>query len=252
MKLHFRKYGEGAPFMILHGLFGMSDNWQTVGKKLSEKYTVYLVDLRNHGHSPHSIEWNYELMAADVKELLDDEGISKTILMGHSMGGKTAMTFADHFCEALEKIIVVDIAMRRYSPPTDVLNAIGAVHLDTISTRKEAEEIIAFYLDDPGTRQFLLKNLYWESDDKLAWRFNIDTISKQVGNIAQEISIKNTCHAPALFLHGARSRYVIEDDKNELRKKFPSAVFSEIEDAGHWVHAKNPSGFMRALESFLL
>lgn len=251
MKLHYRKLGEGQPLFILHGLFGLSDNWQSIGKVLSERFTVYLIDLRNHGHSPHSNEWNYQVMSEDVYELMKDESLEKITLMGHSMGGKTAMTFAANHCSCLEKLIVVDISLRGYPPPSDVLQALAAVHLDTVSSRREVEEIISHYIHDNGTKQFILKNLYWDDDNRLAWRFNFDVISKSTSNIAGPIDLSSTCSVPAQFIYGQRSNYITEADRKALQQVFIASAFSEVENAGHWVHAENTKGFMDALNSFL-
>jgi esterase len=251
MKLHFRKIGEGQPFIILHGLFGLSDNWQSIAKVLAEKYALYLVDLRNHGHSPHSNEWNYKVMAEDVAELISDEGLIKPILMGHSMGGKTAMMLTSMDCDLLSKLIVVDIGIRRYEPPSDVIQALEAVHLDTITTRKEAEEVIRFYVKEQGTVLFLLKNLYWESDTRLAWRFNLDVIRKEINNIANSVSLTGSCDLSSLFISGERSSYIMDSDRTEILNFFPKAKFEVVPDAGHWVHADNPQGFIRSVEAFL-
>lgn len=251
MKLHYRKLGEGPAFIILHGLFGLSDNWQSVAKKLSERFTVYLVDLRNHGHSAHHEEWNYNAMAEDVYELIGEEGLEKVIILGHSMGGKTAMTFAEKNCSKLDKLIVVDIALRAYDPPRDVIRALNSVDLDEVKSRKEVEELISFHIDDIATRQFLLKNLYWVEDNKLGWRFNLPVITKKVENIATSLKLKSVCDVKALFIHGDRSNYIKDSDTTEILNSFPNAEFKSVENAGHWVHAENPAGFMAALEGFL-
>lgn len=252
MKLHFRKYGEGQPFIILHGLFGLSDNWQSIGKHLSSKYAVYLVDLRNHGHSAHNESWNYEVMAEDVHELISDEGLSNVILMGHSMGGKTAMKFAIDHCRTLSKLIVVDIAIRRYSPPKDVITALNKVDLNSVSSRKDVEHIISSHISDVATQQFILKNLYWNENDKLSWRFNLPVITREIENIAGSLDLGSSCaDLPTLFIRGERSDYINDEDMKKIKETFPLAELKTVPSAGHWVHAENPAGFGKELYQFL-
>ena len=184
MKLFFRTIGEGKPLIILHGLFGMSDNWQTFAKQVSENgYKIFLVDLRNHGQSPHADEFNYEELSKDVVELIETEKITEPILLGHSLGGKVAMKVALQNPSLISKLIVVDIAPKYYhSHNDDVLKALNAVNLNEIKSRGDAEKIISNYISDLGTKQFLLKNLYWQGE-KLAWRFNLNSITKNIENV---------------------------------------------------------------------
>ena len=185
MKLAYRKLGTGKPLFILHGLFGSADNWQTIGKYFAEYFTVYFIDQRNHGQSPHSDEWNYEYMSEDLNELMQDDGLEKVNIIGHSMGGKTAMHFTVRHPEKVEKLVVVDIGPKKY-PVTNqfVVDAIEQFNPQEVKSRKEADEIMSHYIEDIGTRQFLLKNLYWDDNQKLQWKFNYDVIKKNIKNVS--------------------------------------------------------------------
>lgn len=255
MKLHFRKIGEGQPLVILHGLFGSSDNWQTLGKHFADKgFCVYLVDQRNHGRSPHSDDWNYHLMSNDLLELLDDEHIDRVAVIGHSMGGKTAMQFAIDHPERLNKLVVADIAPRKYnSTQRDVAEALQRVDLDSITSRKEAEEILNAGIDDTGTKQFLLKNLYWKEGEKerLAWRFNLEVIADKIELASDALDWNGVpCEADALFLRGEKSNYVREEDLARIKEIFPNSRVETIPGAGHWLHAEKPAEFFKAVVDF--
>lgn len=251
MNLHFRTYGTGQPLVILHGLFGTSDNWQTLGKAFAEKFTVYLVDLRNHGHSPHSPEMDYWLMADDVKNLFDAEGISNAILMGHSMGGKTAMFFAQLYPELLSKLIVVDMGAKKYPPHHQVIfDALSAVDLNLVKSRKEAEKIISSHFNDQGVIQFLLKNLYWVSEGQLAWRMNLPVLIEKIDSILEEVP-QRVCEIPTLFIRGGKSNYILEEDWSTIQEIFPNSELKSIATAGHWVHAEAPKEFYGLVMDFI-
>lgn len=252
MKLHYRTIGEGVtPLIILHGLFGTSDNWQTLGKAFAEKFTVYLVDLRNHGHSPHSPEMDYWLMADDVKKLFDAEGISNAILMGHSMGGKTAMFFAQLYPELLSKLIVVDMGAKKYPPHHQVIfDALSAVDLNLVKSRKEAEEIISSHFNDQGVIQFLLKNLYWLNEGQLAWRMNLPVLIEKIDSILEEVP-QRVCEIPTLFIRGGKSNYILEEDWSAIQEIFPNSELKTIATAGHWVHAEAPKEFYGLVMDFI-
>ncbi|NRA13134.1 MAG: alpha/beta fold hydrolase, partial [Crocinitomicaceae bacterium] len=189
MKLHYREMGSGRPLMVLHGLFGFSDNWQTHAKKLSEYYRVILVDLRNHGHSDWSDEFSYEIMTDDVKELYDDLKLSELILVGHSMGGKVAINFAQKNQDVLEKLVVVDMGTKGYAMHHDhILKGIHSVTLEGVSSRREAAVQMSSFIESNGIKQFLLKNLYWKEKGQLAWRMNIDVLEREMPNILGQMS----------------------------------------------------------------
>ena len=252
MKLHVREMGEGFPLVILHGLFGFSDNWQTHAKKLSSYYRIILVDLRNHGHSPWSDEFSYQLMADDLKELIDDLGIKKMHLLGHSMGGKVAMLFAQQHTKSIDKLIVVDIGIKAYPMHHQhILAGMHAIDLNTITARSQAEAILKEHIDSDGVRQFLLKNLYWKDKGQLAWRMNVDVLEREMPEILAALPEKET-FIPTLFIRGALSNYILDEDFSAIEEVFPEAEFVTIENAGHWVHAEAPEEFMDAVLTFCL
>lgn len=245
MKLFFRKLGEGQPFIILHGLFGQSDNWQTLGKEFAKTYEIYLVDLRNHGLSPHSEEWNYELMSNDILELVNENKLNRVILLGHSMGGKVAMQFALEHPEKLDKLIIADMAPKYYPPHHHkIIEGLKSINFEIIKTRKEAEQQLSFFIDDFGTRQFLLKNLYWKNESELAWRFNLGVISKKIEAVGETFNNNDKkCLVPTLFLRGERSNYILDSDLLHIRSIFPNSDLRTIKNAGHWIHADQPKAF---------
>ncbi len=252
MKLHHREIGEGQPFVILHGLFGYSDNWQTHAKKLADYYRVILVDLRNHGHSDWNDVHSYEAMAEDVHELFEALQLEKVILMGHSMGGKTAMRFAQLYPSTLDKLIVVDMGIKEYPMHhSDILKGLEAIDLDAVSSRTEAEKMMEPYIESPGVRQFLLKNLYWKEKGKLAWRMNITVLSKEMPEILKALPDEEVM-IPTLFIRGELSNYILDEDFDEIENQFPDSVIQTVANAGHWVHAEAPAEFMDAVLSFCL
>lgn len=252
MKLHYRETGEGKPFVILHGLFGNSDNWQTHGKRLSEYYRVIMVDLRNHGHSDWSDDFSYELMAGDLKELFDDLKLEEVILLGHSMGGKAAMLFAQNHPELLEKLIIVDMGIKSYPPHhQQILKALNTLDLSTIENRSQAEQHLSKYIDSEGVKQFLLKNIYWIEKGKMAWRMNTPVLEKEMDNILAALEPKE-CFVQTLFIRGGLSNYILDEDLSELEDAFPDSELITIPDAGHWVHAEQPDLFIDAVLGFCL
>jgi esterase len=252
MKLHYREMGEGQPMVILHGLFGFSDNWQTHAKKLAEYYRVILVDLRNHGHSDWTEDFSYSLMAEDVKELCDDLRLSKIILLGHSMGGKVAMHFAQHYEDLLEKLIVVDIGVKAYPMHHQhILAGLHALDLENMKARSEAEAVLKKHIDSDGVRQFLLKNLYWKEKGQLAFRMNLTVLEREMPEILSALPQKEVM-TPTLFIRGELSNYILDEDISELEDLFPDSYVVTISGAGHWVHAEDPERFLESVLGFCL
>ncbi|NEN21992.1 alpha/beta fold hydrolase [Cryomorpha ignava] len=244
MKLAFKKMGEGEPLVILHGLFGSSDNWQTLGRQFAEDFTVYLVDQRNHGHSPHSEAFSYEIMANDLKEFFVDHEISQATVIGHSMGGKTAMRFAQLHPEKVEKLIVVDMGIKTYtSDHEDVLAAFHALDLPNLESRKDAEVEMEAIIPNFTVRQFLLKNLYRKTKTEFAWRVNFPVLEEKMDEILAALP-GNVVEKPSLFIYGEKSNYIKEEDFDALRKIFPKAKFAAL-PTGHWVHAEDAEGFYK-------
>lgn len=255
MNLFYRTHGTlGNPvIVILHGLFGQSDNWQTLGKKISEAgYYVVLVDERNHGLSPHSSEWNYELMANDVYVLMQTLGLHKINLLGHSMGGKVAMALAYEHPYLIDKLIIADIGPKQYPVHHGaLLEALRACVFTPTTTRKDIETLLTQRIPDVGTRQFLLKNLYWTTDNVLAWRFNLTAITNNINIVGQESLVNKVYNQPTLFMRGATSNYILDTDWQAIETKFPQAELITIPNAGHWLHAEQPQAFYDALMEYL-
>lgn len=252
MELFYRQLGEGPPLIILHGLFGLSDNWLNIGKHLSKHFTVYIVDNRNHGLSPHSNEWNYDVMAEDLKELMIKIKAEKAIILGHSMGGKIGMRFAEIYPEMIEKMIVVDIAPRYYEPHHHaVLDALSSIDFEVIKTRKDAETVLRTKISDEATIQFILKNIYWKEDGKLSFRFNFPVISSNIENVGLACFEFGICTVPTLFIRGGNSNYITNHDIDDIYQKFIDVNCVTINQAGHWVHADKPLEFIASVEEFL-
>ena len=250
MKLHYRKYGEGQPIVILHGLFGSSDNWQTLGKKFAENFEVYLVDQRNHGHSPKSNEFNYQLLSDDLYKLITDLELENIILIGHSMGGKTVMNFAQQHPDLIEKLIVVDIGPKAYPMHHNIiLEGLNSLDLSSIKSRGQADKQLSKYIEDEGVRQFLLKNLYWVEKGQLGWRINIPVLEEKMPDIIAAIP-EDIVYSPTLFIRGEKSNYIVEDDFQNIYDQFPNSEIETIYDVGHWVHAENPFSFYNMVMDF--
>ena len=251
MNLHYRKIGEGYPTYILHGVFGSSDNWQTVGKMLSEHLEVYLIDQRNHGNSPHSDLFNYEAMANDLIELMNDLNHEKVNIIGHSMGGKVAMEFATTHPEKVNKLVVVDIAPKYYPPHhQEVLAGFKSVRLKEIKSRGEAEEDMSAVIKDFGIRQFLLKNLKRDSDG-FKWKINLQTIEENIENVGVGLENSKTYNGDTLFIAGSKSKYIADEDQTIISRHFPQNRIITIEGAGHWVHAEKPRELFDEVLKFL-
>jgi pimeloyl-ACP methyl ester carboxylesterase len=252
MMLHYRVLGKGAPLVILHGLFGSSDNWQSQAKKLADFYTVYLVDLRNHGHSFWSPAHTYDLMAEDVHRLFEELNLKKIILLGHSMGAKVAMTFAQQHPSLLDKLILVDMGVKEYPMHHQhILAGIHGLNLATYKTRGEAEIDLEKHVENQGVRQFLLKNLYWKSKGELAWRMNVGSLEENLLEILRplpnQVVLTNT-----LFIRGELSNYILDEDIPEIEELFPDSEFETILGAGHWVHAEAQEEFIQLVLGFCL
>ena len=249
MKLFYKQYGDsGKPLFILHGLFGMLDNWHRVAGALSEEHVVYTVDQRNHGHSPHADDMNYEIMANDLKNLMDDLGIAKATLLGHSMGGKTVMQFCEMYPEMVEKLIVVDIAPKAYKPGhTLYFEALKSLDFASFEKRGDAEQALEAYEPNAGIRLFLLKNMTRKEGGGFELKMNLPAIEKAYEEIIGSGNIEIGFEGNVLFIKGEKSGYISDEDIELILSLYPQAKITSVPNAGHWVHAENYQGFLEAL-----
>lgn len=245
--------GEGKPFVILHGFLGMSDNWKTLGGQFSEQgYQVHLVDQRNHGRSFHSNDFNYELLAEDLKNYCQAHHLEDIVLLGHSMGGKTAMLFSTLYPELVSKLIVADISPRFYPVHHDtILEGLSQLDFNHVKSRSQADKVLANYVPDVATRQFLLKNLYWAEKGKLALRINLEVLRNEVSEIGEPLPTHARFNKDTLFLRGDRSEYIGEGDENIIKNHFSEAKIVTIARSGHWLHAENPKDFFKEVMQFI-
>jgi len=251
--LHSNIIGEGKPFVILHGFLGMSDNWKTLGRQFSEQnFQMHLIDQRNHGRSFHDDNFNYEILAKDLKQYCDTNKLKDIVLLGHSMGGKTAMMFASEYPELVSKLIIADISPRFYPVHHDaILEGLSALNFDIIKSRGEADKILSGHVDDFGTRQFLLKNLYWVEKGKLGLRINLEVLKNEVGEIGEALPSYASFEKDTLFLRGDRSEYIGVGDEAIISNHFSKSKIITISNAGHWLHAENPKDFFEAVVNFI-
>lgn len=256
MKLYGTLLGKGSPVLILHGLYGSSDNWLSIAKELSKDFCVHSLDLRNHGRSPHSKEHNYPVMVEDIKEYLATNSIKKTVLLGHSMGGKVAMLFTLSYPEYVSKLIVADIAPKNYKDNYDghvrILETMRTMDLKNLATRKEIEKKLAATLS-PKVTQLILKNLYRKKDKTFEWRLNVPVLYAQLANITGGTDDweKMQTKVPTLFIKGETSHYLSLDDDFIIRKSFKNAELTVIPKAGHWLHAEQSELVLKTILYFL-
>lgn len=246
--------GSGFPLIILHGLLGMSDNWVPVSRKLSAHYRVIVPDLRNHGRSPHSSVHTYEAMAHDVVAFCERQGLAKIHLLGHSMGGKVAMTIACAEPSLVDHLVVADIGPGGYpgnNQHTELLGVMMAVDLQMVVNRQEVDRLLALKVDDQRIRMFLLKNLTRDAGNKLAWRPNLPVLLQQMPHILAGIPPDGLFTGKTLFLKGADSDYLSGEQCNLIYHHFPAARLATIENAGHWLHADDPESFTQQVQWFL-
>ena len=255
MKLYSKIYGDkGHDLIVIHGLFGMSDNWNSLGKQFAKYCKVHLIDLRNHGRSPHAEDFNYEVMSEDVLEYMEDHNIQKPILLGHSLGGKVAMKFAFTYPDKIEKLIVVDIAPRQYNTDfhKNLLSTLYKLPLVDFDKREDIDSVLSSTYEDKGMRLFLLKNLYRNEKKEFAWRFNIEVLLEKVSNIQEANFVKGICNVPTHFIRGGNSDYINSADELLINKHFTDFSICTIEGVGHWLHAEKPERFYDEVMGFCL
>ncbi len=255
MSLYANVLGEGPPFIILHGFLGMGDNWKTLGKYFAgQAFQVHLVDQRNHGRSFHDPSFNYEAMTQDLLGYCEKQGVKQMVLLGHSMGGKTAMYFAAQYPELVKKLVVVDIAPRAYpAHHGHILDALLNLkeQLPSLKKRSEASEFLSSFIQDQGIAQFLLKNLYWSEPGVLGLRVNLETIVQHAHRVGDALPEDCKFYGDTLFLKGENSDYIQSYDFDMINKIFVKAIIKTINNAGHWIHAQNPKDFAAAVMHFL-
>ena len=264
MKLFYRKYGEGPPLVILHGLYGSSDNWVTLAKKLSDSFTVYLPDQRNHGQSPHSETHDYDSMRDDLYEMVNDLALKKFFLAGHSMGGKTAISFALKWPEMLNGLLIADISPftyetdghSAYNQHSIILNAILSFDLNKISTRNEAEKLLSEKIPSEKERGLILKNLQRTAENRFVWKLNAGSLLKNLEKIMEGIKRQTDFNQqitgfPVVFLKGGNSDYIPEGDFRNIRHVFPAADIIEVPGSGHWIQVDKPDEVVKYLKKLM-
>jgi pimeloyl-ACP methyl ester carboxylesterase len=252
MRLHFKKSGQGKAVILLHGLFGSADNWHFVAQRLAERFHVFAVDQRNHGQSPHDDEMDYPLMAADVENFFIAQKIASAFVIGHSMGGKTAMQFALQFPNRVEKLVVADMAPRAYSPAhAPIFAALLALDLPAFQTRQQLEDALAPAIPDLALRRFLLKNLGRNDNGAFYWKMNLSGLAKNYPQLCAALNWEIPFTKPTLFLRGGKSKYISAADEPEIFRLFPAAKIQTIAGANHWVHADAPEEFLKLVLDFL-
>lgn len=252
MELNYHRTGNGPTLMILHGLFGTWENWGAQIKMLADRYDIIAADLRNHGASPHSDTTDYHLMAEDVIELMDRLGIDRTLMLGHSMGGKVAMQLALDHPGRIDKLIVADIAPVDYGPHHEaVFRGLFNVDLAAIRSRADADARLAEHIDSAGVRAFLLKNLQRSRDGGFSWKMNLKALHDAYDRITAAPSASGQFDGPVLFIKGGNSEYLLPEHADAIKARFPNARYKVIEGTGHWLHAEKPAAFNRLVERFL-
>lgn len=252
ISLFFRQVGEGHPIVLLHGVFGSSDNLVTVSRSLADRgYQVFALDARNHGQSPRTDEFDYPSMALDVEHFLIENGLDNVTLVGHSMGGKVAMQYVSTYHRA-RRLVVVDIAPKHYPVHHDhIMEALQSVPLATLSSRKEAEDHLARFIPKAEERQFILKNLYRREDGSFDWRIHVEVLAREIHQVGRDVLPSGIYELPSLFLVGSDSSYILPEDHATIQRFFPEAHIQTINGAGHWVHAQQPVAFVDAIDQFI-
>ncbi|MCB0794729.1 MAG: alpha/beta fold hydrolase [Flavobacteriales bacterium] len=250
--LFYRRSGSGRSLLVLHGLFGSSDNWNSIGRVWAERSDVFLVDARDHGRSPHTEKVTYELMAEDVLRLLDSHDLERVSIVGHSMGGKTAMRFAQLYPDRIDKLVVVDIGAREYGPHGHdaIIRALLSSEPGSKTGRSDMEAHLTGFIPEPGVVQFLMKSLYWKNPGELAWRFNVPVLARDMPHILSAIGTEKV-HVPTLFIRGGKSDYIQREDLPQLHEQFTQATVESIPYAGHWVHAQAPDEVIEMVQGLL-
>jgi pimeloyl-ACP methyl ester carboxylesterase len=252
MELNYKEFGQGEPIIILHGLFGTLDNWQTIAKQLAKNFTVFIIDQRNHGKSPHDDLFDYQVLAEDLKGFMESKWIYKATIIGHSMGGKTAMQFALNYPEMVDKLVIVDIAPVDYVGGHEtIFNAMFGLDLSVLESRSEINEQLKKDIPEDGVRLFLMKNLSRTKDGKFAWKMNLPALYANYQTILSSIESNDVFDEPTLFIRGEKSNYIKDEMVLDIQDYFPLMQLETVSNAGHWIHAENPKEFLNKLNVFL-
>lgn len=252
MQLHFEAGGDGEPLIILHGLFGSLDNWRPMSKRLADHFKVFALDQRNHGQSPHSFEMDYARMAADVQEFITAQGLKDALVLGHSMGAKTAMQLALRHPDSVRELVVVDMAPRRDpGRHTRLIAGMRSLDLSRFQNRKEIEAALEPAVGDLPTRQFLLKNLARQDNGGFCWKIGLEEIYQNYQNLTEAIESTEPYTKAALFIRGEKSDYLRKEDQPDILRLFPKAEFRTVPGAGHLPHVETPETFYDCVTAFL-
>jgi len=253
MNLAFEVVGTGHPLIILHGLLGSADNWRSMSRRLGAHYQVVAVDLRNHGRSPHSDIFDYDVMAADLREFMEQQALRRIMLLGHSIGGKVAMKFAIHYSEQVDRLVIVDIGPKPYEPSQRyILEALRSLDLTRCKSFADVDAALAAEVSGESLRQFLLKNLARDENGRLRWKVHLEAIYRNYDKLARGLAPERTFDKPTLFIRGGRSNYIEDDDAPLIRQIFPQAEIATLPAAGHWVHVDLPEDFFQTVLNFLI
>ncbi len=251
MRLHYETWGEGTPFLFLHGFLGSGDNWRTIARSLGLPARYYLIDLRNHGRSPHAAEHSYPAMVEDIIELIHSEGLDRVVILGHSMGGRAGMLLAMHYPDRVRALIVGDISPAAHAPVhLPILEALSSVSLE-VERREEVEAQLTRWIPEAPIRQFLLKSLARDAQGRLHWRWNLPVLIRDYPKMTAPIE-GPPYHGPVLFLRGQLSAFLTEDHFSLIQQLFPKAHILTIPNAGHWIHVDNPEAVKQAIREFWL
>lgn len=255
MNLQFKKYGSGRPLIILHGIFGISDNWVSFGKRIAELgFEVYILDQRNHGRSPHHYAFTYYALVDDLVEFIEQQNIEMPIILGHSMGGKVAMRYTLENPDDVSALIVVDTSMRTYISHThhrNLIDAMKSVDFSKVTSRQEVVDHMNGFIESKRIVQFLVKNLFWKEKDILAWRINLEAIDLNMDSMYDGVFYSTVFDNPTLFIRGGKSDYIIEEDIPAMKKNFNNMDLATIAEGTHWVHADAPEEFYEHVSQFL-
>jgi len=252
MKLNYKIYGAGPDIIILHGLLGMLDNWKSFARSLENDFCIHLLDLRNHGKSPHHEDLNYELMSEDVKTYIEENNLENPTIIGHSMGGKVAMQLALNHPHLISHLVVVDISPKKYKAGhQEIFQVLQSVDLDLYEKRNEVFDVINGRLKDEGLSLFLMKNLRRSPEGSYEWKMNLEAIYNNYENVLSAIESEDQFLKPSLFIRGTKSNYIQEEDNALIHANFPEAKIADIADSGHWVHAEKPNELKLIINDFI-